>query len=930
MSLKIKAKSSATVNSVKPLVQEQDDASQQKNKPSKKDRNKPADSNGSMAVGADSNASFEYGPVNFGKVEKDEIDDQRLTRYLEATMHQKKIRMEQEKVDQEKRKTEMMQAFMAEEKRKAEEEVLQKRAAAAAVDAAKVEQTTTTAVTMKEDPLKLNISHSVEMKRPPSPPLHHQIPVSPKSNRKPLPQPSPLRGSSPPPSPRPSSQASNDMRERIGSEHLMGKIDNDTLEASLMFLKSLPNVNKLAGSTLISDLMKSYLPVDNKHKPTAIVKPTVNDVTVTSDLDAAARKTGSIGEQLTSYEKVDEIDKDVARKTQKKQPPPPPRPKTRTQRSWVDPRDHQRMQGKQKQWPPVASPDDRDCYVVEGYGQTDPYSLKLIKDIQKEKRVEQEKIEAEKRSEVVEENLQPVQKLRDAFSHKSTKEKPGVIKPEAAVQQDTEWIKHNIPVMDYQPPPDEPNWMNLIRTRRWKSTVRARFPCDMQKDKYEFERRSTTPKHWKRLVKDKNAMKMLSEIVGIGPEGEELFQKLASQKSKIDGEEKDLDRQTEEELMAYEIARDNLGVETLVSMQRDTPLPGGRQKANDPGASDVALPSNVGAAYPFTTSQLEAAFLTDKLLKLHPEEFRKLMSMERSRNASLRWQFSADPFDSVHEHQEVPYEIALLASEEPRVRQAMRKYLQNTGSSYGGSTGRCTPRRTQSEGGYASDLDGYESAGANSEVGGERGRKKKVGPPPKPKPKSRSSSATGMMRLEKPTLTIDASGNLALPNRENYHSGSGSGGSSAKTLRDDADGDREVHAHGLLSDQELQLSQELADMEEMTRKIRSEVEDDLMKITESLGSRQDAFLQEAKKTEEFTKQNEFPVEIDKQAMAERRDAYKANLPASETAQDEAPEVRHQVRKIADDAQLKEVFGKRREVADASVVDGESKPDDTPK
>ena len=46
----------------------------------------------------------------------------------------------------------------------------------------------------------------------------------------------------------------------------------------------------------------------------------------------------------------------------------------------------------------------------------------------------------------------------------------------------------------------------------------SRFPCKTT-DKTEFERRSTTPKNWKRLAKDKTAIKMLSEIVGIGAEG---------------------------------------------------------------------------------------------------------------------------------------------------------------------------------------------------------------------------------------------------------------------------------------------------------------------------------------------------------------------------------------------------------------------------
>lgn len=81
--------------------------------------------------------------------------------------------------------------------------------------------------------------------------------------------------------------------------------------------------------------------------------------------------------------------------------------------------------------------------------------------------------------------------------------------------------------------------------------------------------------------------------------------------------------------------------------------------------------------YPFTTSQLEAAYLSNQLLRLHPEEFRKLISLERSRQATLRWQFSSDPFDSVHEHQDLPYEMALLASEEPRIMQGTVLFVEN-------------------------------------------------------------------------------------------------------------------------------------------------------------------------------------------------------------------------------------------------------------
>lgn len=651
-------------------------------------------------------------------------------------------------------------------------------------------------------------------------------------------------------SPQAKTDGDKDGKKSIPGDVLKAPISNENLEASLKFLKSLPNVEKLAGQTnIIEDLMRSYLPPSGvKNKPTAIVKPT-----------------GSIGEEITPYEKVDEIEQELIRKTQRKQPPPPPRPKTGLNRSWIDPREHQRIKMKQKQqWPPTGAPDDRDNYVVESYGQTDPYSKNLIKNIQKEKRMEIEKAEGEKRSETVEENLKPVSMLKDTFSTKPEKVAPGVVKPTSVPSEDQQWIKHQKPDVEFEPPPEEPQWMNLIRNRRWKSTVKARFPCQ-KADLWEFERRSTTPKNWKKLAKDKTALKMLSEMCGIGAEGEELFQRLAEQRQQIEEQQQVIDRRTEEELMAYEIARESMGGEAVHSMQRNEPAPSARQART--ASEPESMPENAGSAYPFTTSQLEAAFLTNQLLKLHPEEFRKLMSLERSRQATLRWQFSADPFDSVHDHQDLPYEIALLASEEPHVRSAMKRYLEASGYDMpsGFSTGTGTPRtprhrRARSEGGYGHSItegDGCESSYSVTSATSERGRKKQRGPPPPVKPRGRSvdgdiEGEAGEQMAAK--YDIDEQGNIKQPNVPNAR---------GKSLRDDYQEDLEVHAHGLLTDAELQMSEELAQLQEMTRNIRLEVDEDLRKIQESVELRSKNFLDEAAKDAAWAGERTEPEEIDK-------------------------------------------------------------------
>lgn len=86
---------------------------------------------------------------------------------------------------------------------------------------------------------------------------------------------------------------------------------------------------------------------------------------------------------------------------------------------------------------------------------------------------------------------------------------------------------------------------------------------------------------------------------------------------------------------------------------------------------------------------------------------------------------------------------------------------------------------------------------------------------------------------------IDAQGNISQPHIQQPSTG--------KTFRDDYNEDLEVHAHGLLTDAELQMSEELAQLQEMTRNIRIEVDEDLRKIQESVDTRAKNFLDEAAK-----------------------------------------------------------------------------------
>ena len=60
--------------------------------------------------------------------------------------------------------------------------------------------------------------------------------------------------------------------------------------------------------------------------------------------------------------------------------------------------------------------------------------------------------------------------------------------------------------------------------------------------------------------------------------GEELFMRLASQRQRIENEQEALDKLAEQELMAYEVAREQLGEDAAYQLQMDNPLPAARMK----------------------------------------------------------------------------------------------------------------------------------------------------------------------------------------------------------------------------------------------------------------------------------------------------------------------------------------------------------------
>lgn len=395
---------------------------------------------------------------------------------------------------------------------------------------------------------------------------------------------------------------------------------------------------------------------------------------------------------------------------------------------------------KEKSWPPPA-PKKYDAFAVEGHGRMNPYTRELIPEEN-----DQEPVVEDKRCEIDEGHTAPVKQLRQNWQGRKDAPRLGVMKPAASMKGETDWIKHIKPQVEYEEPPKEPEWLQLVRNRRWNSTVRARFPCKTD-DIVDFERRSTTPKNWKRLLLDKKAVRTIGQITGIGAEGEELLWRLAKQRGKVE-EGKDFPIPGEQDMLAYEHVKGNLEAAVAdVAMQA---LLEGSEVGDDGVESVVSHDGSSGenrdrkqSQQSTTSTQVSAATIRQRLLRLHPEEFKKLLALDRARDAHLRWQFSTDPYDSVHEHQLQPFEIALLAGErENRLRSLLRRLLKPEDMPSGVSSGTSTPvlgrqrGRSYSGSNYGSDR---ESDSGSSERSQRRSRAKKKPPVPLPR-KGRSVS----------------------------------------------------------------------------------------------------------------------------------------------------------------------------------------------
>lgn len=139
-----------------------------------------------------------------------------------------------------------------------------------------------------------------------------------------------------------------------------------------------------------------------------------------------------------------------------------------------------------KQWPPPpSSEDDNDDDERNGEPRKG-----VVKTFEEPEPPEEDKG-------VDEGHVESVKSLKQQWQRKEPSKPLGVNKPYVPMKRDDMWITHFRPVIDEGEAPKEPQWLQMVRQRRWRSTVSARFPQDEQ-EKQVFENRSTTPRKFKK------------------------------------------------------------------------------------------------------------------------------------------------------------------------------------------------------------------------------------------------------------------------------------------------------------------------------------------------------------------------------------------------------------------------------------------------
>jgi len=261
-----------------------------------------------------------------------------------------------------------------------------------------------------------------------------------------------------------------------------------------------------------------------------------------------------------------------------------------------------------KQWPPPPSENEDDEDDDERNG---GHQKGVVKTFEEPEHPEEDRG-------VDEGHVESVSSLKEQWSQSKPSKPLGVNKPYVPMKRDDMWITHFRPVIDEGEAPKEPQWLQMVRQRRWKSTVSARFPQDEQ-EKQVFENRSTTPRKFKK------------------PNPYSLMRS----KSDLDDE--------------FEVA-----------MRRR------RRRTDDEDSVDASKRSWSS----FSDADRESVAVLNKVPVQGPlKEYKKNLALERARTTMLKWTFSTDMVDDPGRF-DLPKPIDLTTQEDYE-REQEWKYMQS-------------------------------------------------------------------------------------------------------------------------------------------------------------------------------------------------------------------------------------------------------------
>ncbi|CAB4006972.1 myosin light chain kinase, smooth muscle isoform X1 [Paramuricea clavata] len=197
----------------------------------------------------------------------------------------------------------------------------------------------------------------------------------------------------------------------------------------------------------------------------------------------------------------------------------------------------------------------------------------------------------------------------------------GVNKPKSSLKTSNSWIRER-PQLPEEPVLKEPPWLDLVRKRRWRSTVKARFP-QTERERIQFERRLDTSKKGLKF-------NPRGEPTGItGPDmNDELSLYLIQQRRRIESDDV-IDSGIPSATRSLASSTDR---SSLLSFS-DSVFQDNEYHDDEPKNRELAAEKGI-------------LNLSHPPIKGPKREVHKNLAMERSRQQTMKWRFSIDPHEA--------------------------------------------------------------------------------------------------------------------------------------------------------------------------------------------------------------------------------------------------------------------------------------------